>query len=88
VTCITAYSSIDSRFNIHKQRIPESVFDDGGGAADVGGDGGTERGTRLVYEHTGFTGVGGFGGFFMAQLLGRVRRTMLRVGLPPVLAAL
>jgi uncharacterized protein YndB with AHSA1/START domain len=42
-------------------------------------------GTRLIYEHTGFTGVGGF---FMAQLLGRVRRTMLRTGLPPVLADL
>jgi uncharacterized protein YndB with AHSA1/START domain len=39
-------------------------------------------GTRFVYEHTGFTGVGGF---FMALLLGTVRRKMLRVGLPPVL---
>lgn len=45
----------------------------------------TEGGTRLVYDHTGFTGLGGF---FMARLLGRVRRTMLRVGLPPVLADL
>lgn len=42
-------------------------------------------GTRLVYEHTGFTGAGGF---FMARFLGRVRRTMLRSGLPPVLADL
>jgi hypothetical protein len=42
-------------------------------------------GTLLRYEHTGFTGVGGF---FMALLLGRVRRTMLRAGLPPVLADL
>lgn len=42
-------------------------------------------GTTLVYEHTGFTGVGGF---FMARLLGRVRRRMLRAGLPPVLAEL
>jgi uncharacterized protein YndB with AHSA1/START domain len=39
-------------------------------------------GTRFTYEHTGFTGVGGF---FMAQLLGRVRRKMLTVGLPAVL---
>lgn len=44
-----------------------------------------EGGTRLGYDHTGFTGVGGF---FMALLLGRVRRTMLRTGLPPVLADL
>jgi uncharacterized protein YndB with AHSA1/START domain len=42
-------------------------------------------GTRLVYEHTGFTGVGGF---LMAALLGRVRRKMLTVGLPPVLVGL
>lgn len=39
-------------------------------------------GTRFVYEHTGFTGVGGL---FMAQLLGHVRRKMLSVGLPAVL---
>jgi len=39
-------------------------------------------GTRFTYEHTGFTGVGGF---FMAQLLGHVRRKMLTVGLPAVL---
>ncbi len=39
-------------------------------------------GTRFTYEHTGFTGVGGV---FMAQLLGRVRRKMLSVGLPAVL---
>ena len=39
-------------------------------------------GTRFTYEHTGFTGVGGF---FMAKLLGRVRRKMLSVGLPAVL---
>ena len=37
-------------------------------------------GTRFIYEHTGFTGVGGF---FMAKLLGHVRRKMLTVGLPP-----
>jgi uncharacterized protein YndB with AHSA1/START domain len=39
-------------------------------------------GTRFTYEHTGFTGLGGI---FMAQLLGRVRRKMLTVGLPAVL---
>ncbi|HEY1920003.1 MAG TPA: SRPBCC domain-containing protein [Streptosporangiaceae bacterium] len=42
-------------------------------------------GTRFTYEHTGFTGVGGL---FMAKLLGRVRRKMLTVGLPAVLALL
>jgi uncharacterized protein YndB with AHSA1/START domain len=42
-------------------------------------------GTRFTYEHTGFTGVGGV---FMSQLLGRVRRKMLSVGLPAVLADL
>jgi uncharacterized protein YndB with AHSA1/START domain len=39
-------------------------------------------GTRFTFEHTGFTGAGGF---FMAVLLGHVRRKMLRVGLPAVL---
>ncbi len=43
------------------------------------------HGTRLDYEHTGFTGPGGF---VMARLLGRIRRKMLRKGLPPVLADL
>jgi uncharacterized protein YndB with AHSA1/START domain len=42
-------------------------------------------GTRFTYEHTGFTGPGGW---FMAQFLGRVRRRMLTEGLPPVLASL
>jgi uncharacterized protein YndB with AHSA1/START domain len=42
-------------------------------------------GTRFTYEHTGFTGIGGF---FMARLLGRVRTRMLTVGLPAVLADL
>ena len=41
-----------------------------------------DGGTRFSYEHTGFTGVGGF---FMAQLLGRVRRKMLDKGLTAVL---
>lgn len=45
----------------------------------------TATGTRLHYDHTGFTGPGGF---VMARLLGRVRRKMLTVGLPPVLADL
>ncbi|MEU1533715.1 SRPBCC family protein [Streptomyces fagopyri] len=42
-------------------------------------------GTRFTYDHTGFTGVGGL---FMAKLLGNVRRKMLTVGLPAVLAGL
>ena len=43
----------------------------------------TPSGTRFRYDHTGFSGIGGFA---MAQLLGYVRRKMLDVGLPPVLA--
>jgi uncharacterized protein YndB with AHSA1/START domain len=39
-------------------------------------------GTRFAFNHTGFTGVGGF---FMAKLLGAVRGKMLKVGLPAVL---
>jgi len=39
-------------------------------------------GTRFTYEHTGFTGAGGF---LLAKLLGSVRRKMLTVGLPAVL---
>jgi uncharacterized protein YndB with AHSA1/START domain len=39
-------------------------------------------GTRFTHEHTGFTGIGGF---FMAKLLGHVRRKMLSAGLPAVL---
>jgi uncharacterized protein YndB with AHSA1/START domain len=39
-------------------------------------------GTRFTYEHTGFTGISGF---FMAQLLGHVRRKMLNQGLSAVL---
>jgi uncharacterized protein YndB with AHSA1/START domain len=60
----------------------------------TGGDGGGDTtevvyrlephagGTRFTYEHTGFTGIGGF---FMARLLGHVRRTMLTEGLPAAL---
>jgi uncharacterized protein YndB with AHSA1/START domain len=44
-----------------------------------------EGGTRFAYEHTGFSGVGGF---FMAILLGRVRRKMLDVGLPDLFSQL
>jgi hypothetical protein len=39
-------------------------------------------GARFTCDHAGFTGIGGF---FMAQLLGSVRRKMLTVGLPAVL---
>ncbi|WP_234543455.1 SRPBCC family protein [Streptomyces shenzhenensis] len=39
-------------------------------------------GTRFTYDHTGFTGTGGL---LMSQILGHVRRKMLRVGLPAVL---
>jgi len=42
-------------------------------------------GTRFTYEHTGFTGLGGV---IMAKLLGSVRRKMLTVGLPVLLADL
>ena len=37
---------------------------------------------RFTFDHTGFTGPGGF---FLAKLLGSVRRKMLTVGLPAVL---
>jgi uncharacterized protein YndB with AHSA1/START domain len=39
-------------------------------------------GTRFIFEHTGFTGLGGF---FMAKILGAVRTKMLSVGLPALL---
>jgi uncharacterized protein YndB with AHSA1/START domain len=43
----------------------------------------TDSGTRLEFEHTGFTGLGGF---VMAKLiLGPIRTKMLDRGLPPVL---
>jgi hypothetical protein len=43
-----------------------------------------EDGTRFTYEHMGFTGIGGF---LLAKLvLGPVRKKMLDVGLPAVLA--
>jgi uncharacterized protein YndB with AHSA1/START domain len=40
-------------------------------------------GTRFTWEHTGFAGPGGLA---MSLLLGRVRRKMLTVGVPLVLA--
>jgi uncharacterized protein YndB with AHSA1/START domain len=43
----------------------------------------TPSGTRVSWEHTGFVGPMGFA---MSRLLGRVRRTMLAEGVPPVLA--
>jgi hypothetical protein len=39
-------------------------------------------GTRFTWEHTGFTGLGGF---FMCRLLRSVRVKMLTVALPAVL---
>jgi uncharacterized protein YndB with AHSA1/START domain len=43
-------------------------------------------GTRFSFEHTGFTGLGGF---FMAHVvLGPVRKKMLDVGLPRLLEGL
>jgi len=39
-------------------------------------------GTRFTFDHTGFTGAGGF---LLASLLGWVRRRMLTTGLPAVL---
>jgi len=42
-------------------------------------------GTRFTWDHTGFTGVGGF---LVSRLLASVRRRMLGVGLPAVLADL
>ncbi|MFC8453099.1 SRPBCC domain-containing protein [Kitasatospora sp. NPDC057223] len=39
-------------------------------------------GTRFIYDHTGFTGPGGF---FMARILGSVRTKMLTQGLTAVL---
>jgi uncharacterized protein YndB with AHSA1/START domain len=42
-------------------------------------------GTRFTYEHTGFTGIGGF--LLAKFVLGPVRNKMLDVGLPSVLDA-
>ncbi len=42
----------------------------------------TPTGTRFTWNHTGFTGLGGFA---MSKLLGNVRRKMLTDGVPHVL---
>ena len=42
-------------------------------------------GTRFTWDHTGFTGVGGF---VVSRVLASVRKKMLRVGLPAVLREL
>ena len=39
-------------------------------------------GTRFTWDHTGFTGLGGF---FVSMVLSRVRKKMLDVGFPAVL---
>jgi uncharacterized protein YndB with AHSA1/START domain len=41
-----------------------------------------DGGTRLTWEHTGFTGIGGI---FMSRILRSVRAKMLTVALPTVL---
>jgi uncharacterized protein YndB with AHSA1/START domain len=43
----------------------------------------TPAGTRFMWRHTGFTGLGGFA---LSSLLGSVRRRMLDGGLPSALA--
>jgi uncharacterized protein YndB with AHSA1/START domain len=45
----------------------------------------TAVGTRLTYEHNGFSGIEGL---VMSRLLGRIRRTMLTQGFPAVLEEL
>jgi uncharacterized protein YndB with AHSA1/START domain len=46
----------------------------------------TEAGSRLTYDHAGFTGVDGM--IMSRFVLGPVRRRMLDRGLPPVLEAI
>ena len=41
-----------------------------------------DGGTRLTFEHTGFSGIGGF---VVSKILASVRKKMLGVGLPAVL---
>ena len=43
------------------------------------------HGTRFTWDHTGFTGPGGW---LVSTMLARVRRRMLAEGLPPVLDSL
>ncbi|HEU4576999.1 MAG TPA: SRPBCC domain-containing protein [Polyangiaceae bacterium] len=45
----------------------------------------TGTGTRLRWQHTGFTGVGGF---IVSRILCSVRKKMFDLGLPPVLERL
>jgi uncharacterized protein YndB with AHSA1/START domain len=45
----------------------------------------TARGTLLRWQHTGFTGVGGF---IVSRILSSVRKKMFEQGLPPVLRGL
>jgi hypothetical protein len=42
-------------------------------------------GTRFTWDHTGFAGLGGY---IVSRVLNRVRRNMLDVGFPAVLANL
>lgn len=42
----------------------------------------TAAGTRLRWQHTGFTGIGGF---IVSRILSSVRKKMLDAGLPPLL---
>ncbi|SEQ40548.1 SRPBCC family protein [Microlunatus flavus] len=44
----------------------------------------TPQGTRFTWDHTGFTGIGGFA---MSRLLGDVRKKMLSEGVPAALEA-
>jgi hypothetical protein len=44
-----------------------------------------EGGTRFTFDHTGFSGIGGF---MVSRVLRRVRKKMLGVGLPAVLNSL
>jgi uncharacterized protein YndB with AHSA1/START domain len=39
-------------------------------------------GTRFTWDHTGFSGIGGF---FVSRVLSRVRKRMMDVGMPAVL---
>ena len=73
---------------VHEPSLLRYTWTDGGGGDTTEVAYHLQRhgdGTRFTYEHTGFTGPGGF---MMARLLGRVRRKMLTAGLPAVLADL
>src|SRR5271170_2807423 len=78
-------AEVGTRFQFVARPRPgwRGIGDEGGAATYV-----TYRiepqagGTRFTYEHTGFTGAGGF---LLAKLLSSVRKKMLTVGLPAVL---